>query len=207
MGRNVNRSVEEINRSGGPPPNVSLPPKAPEALSNLRVRIFNGSELWHGAAVARAIFLLPLFFCIQPIAVFAQQVDGSRQAAIKTLNTDLAEANRLEALTRLEQSGGLDSNQISRSICDTAPAMRAAALRAGEAFAGKDPDLEFRLIALCNDRAAPVQLQLLKSLPKLSHPKAAVALRSLIATLQRSSDADLRSAAEAAAKAATTANP
>ncbi|MEI6871144.1 MAG: hypothetical protein WCL08_02575 [Verrucomicrobiota bacterium] len=157
--------------------------------------------------MARAIFLLNLFFCIQPISGFAQQGDASRQAAFKTLNTDLAEGNRLEALTRLEQSGGLDANQISRSICDTAPALRAAALRAGEAFAGKDPDLELRLIALCNDMAAPVQLQLLKSLPKLHHPKAAVALRGLIAKLQSSSDADLRSAAEAAAKAATPATP
>lgn len=157
--------------------------------------------------MVREFLLLLLVCCVQPLAALAQQSDGSRQAALKTINTDLSEANRLEAFNRLEQTGGLDANQISRSICDTAPALRAAALRAGEAFAGKDADLELRLLALCNDHAAQVQLQLLESLPKFHHPKAAPALRSLLAKLQASSDANVRAAAEAAAKAASGTNP
>jgi len=152
--------------------------------------------------VARSLFPLLLFvFCVsQAPEAFAQQPETSRQAAFKTLNTDPSEVRRLEAFVLLEQTGALDAKQISRSICDTAPALRAAALRAGEAFAKEDTELELRLIALNHDHSAPVQLQLLKSLPNFTHPTAAIALKKVVQALLKSPDSALRSTAEAAAK-------
>lgn len=167
-----------------------------------RVRSFKVCGMWHAPSVARFLFLSLLFiFCVfQSPSAFGQQSEPARQATLKTLNTDLSEAARLEAFVNLEKTGALDSKQISRSLCDTAPALRAAALRVGEGLVNGDTELELRLIALNHDRSALVQLQLLKSLPNFSHPTAAIALKKVIQTLLKSSDPAHRSAAEAAAK-------
>jgi hypothetical protein len=158
--------------------------------------------MWHALFVARFLSLLFLFtFCASPSrSALAQQTDPTRQAALKTLNTASSEADRLEAFVLLEQTAALDSKQISRSLCDTAPALRAAALRVGEGFAKGDIELELRLIALNHDRSALVQLQLLKSLPNFTHPTAAIALKKVVQTLLKSSVPAHRSAAEAVAK-------
>ena len=176
--------------------------EGPSGATRPRVRSFNVCGMWHAPSVARFLFLLLLFIiCVfQSPSAFGQQSEPTRQAALKTLNTDLSEAARLEAFVLLEKTGALDSKQISRSLCDTAPALRAAALRVGEGLAQGDTELELRLIALNHDRSALVQLQLLKSLPNFSHPTAATALRKVIQTLLKSSDPAHRSAAEAAAK-------
>jgi hypothetical protein len=167
-----------------------------------RVRSFNVCGMWHAVVVARFLSLLFLFiFCASPSrSALAQQTDPTRQAALKTLNTASSEADRLEAFVLLEQTGALDSKQISRSLCDTAPALRAAALRVGEGFAKGDIELELRLIALNHDRSALVQLQLLKSLPNFTHPTAAIALKKVVQALLKSSVPAHRSAAEAVAK-------
>ena len=165
--------------------------------------------MWHAPDVARFLFLLfLLIFCAsQAPSAFAQQSELTRQAALKTLNTASSETDRLDAFVLLEQTGALDSKQISRSLCDTAPALRAAALRVGEGFVRGDTELELRLIALHHDRSALVQLQLLKSLPNFTHPTAVIALKKVVQTLLKSSVPAHRSAAEAVAKTLQPAAP
>jgi hypothetical protein len=126
----------------------------------------------------------------------AQQTESSPQSLVKTLNTDPSESKRMEALISLQSRGALDAQQIARSICDTAPGIRAAALHAGEPLAHTDAELALRLIALHHDHSPEVQLELLNSLPKLSQPDAAIALHKLAQRLLNSPNPILRSAAE-----------
>jgi hypothetical protein len=117
------------------------------------------------------------------------------------LNTDSSEANRLAALQSLERDGGIDTVQVLRSICDTSPAIRAAMVRIAAPLVATDPELELRLIALANDRAAIVQIQMLKSLPSFPSARAADAFQKLVAKSLRSSDQTLRALAESLSKA------
>ncbi len=120
---------------------------------------------------------------------------------LRTLNTDPAEANRMAALQTLEKNGSVDTVQILRSICDTSPAIRAAMVRIGTPLAATDPELELRLVALVNDRASTVQIQMLKSLPSFPSARAADAFQKLVTKSLRSPDPSIRALAESLSKA------
>lgn len=115
---------------------------------------------------------------------------------LRVFNTDPIEQNRLDALAQLEKGAALDSKQITRSICDTSPAIRAAMIRIGTPLVAQDPDLESKLLALAHDPQPKVQMQLLKSLPEFPSPKAAETLRKLLQKGIQSPDKALRSLAE-----------
>ena len=120
---------------------------------------------------------------------------------LRILNTDQSETKRLEALQSLEKTGGIDAQQIARSICDTSAKIRATMVRLGTQMATEDPELELRLIALANDKSPIVQIQMLKSLPLLQSPRAAAAFQKLLGASLNAKDAELRSLAESLQKA------
>ena len=120
---------------------------------------------------------------------------------LKTLNSDASEKKRLEALQHLERGGGIDAQQLLRMICDTSPAIRAAAVRIGSPMVVSDPELELRLIALSNDRSPLVQEQMLKSLPGFPSQRAAAALQKLISNCRKSTDPRVSSLADSLGKA------
>jgi hypothetical protein len=137
-------------------------------------------------------------FAAQPLPCCA---DESRVQFLRTLNTDPSEPKRLSALAELEKGAPLESTQITRSITDTCDKIRAAMIRLGAPLAATDPDLELRLIALAHDRSPVVQLQMLKTLPTLKHPSAAVAYRKLLAAARLSTDTKLKSYASSLSSA------
>ncbi len=121
---------------------------------------------------------------------------------LRVFNTDPVEQNRLDALAQLEKGTAIDSKQITRSICDTSPAIRAAMIRMGTPLLAQDPDLESKLLALAHDPQPKVQIQLLKSLPAFPSPKAAETLRKLLQKGLQSPDKALRTLAESMAQTA-----
>ncbi len=137
-------------------------------------------------------FLIP--FLLVSVSGFgaSEPVEG----LLKTLNSDASETKRIEALAKLERNAVVDARQVLRSICDTSPAIRAAAVRIGSSMAGTDPELELRLIALANDRSPLVQAQMLKSLPLFPSKRAAAAFKKLMAASLQSSDAQVKALAE-----------
>lgn len=147
-----------------------------------------------GMRPAFSIFLV-LLFAGSAVCAAAE----GRTALLRTLNTDSSEQKRLGALAELEKDGPLEASQISRSITDTSPSIRAAMIRIGAPLAASDPDLELRLIALAHDRSPEVQLQMLKTLPSLRHASAKAAYRKLLASARRSADASLKAYALAIA--------
>lgn len=136
----------------------------------------------------------------------SRAADTSAQL-LRVFNTDPVEQNRLNALAQLEKGAAIDSKQITRSICDTSPAIRAAMIRLGTPLVAQDPDLEAKLLALAHDPQPKVQLQLLKSLPAFPGPRAAATLRKLLQKGQESPDNALRSLAESMSQTAQTGAP
>lgn len=120
----------------------------------------------------------------------------SHVALLRTLNSDVSEARRIEALSQLEKNGPLEAAQILRSITDTSPVIRAAMVRLGAPLSAGDPELALRLLALSNDRAPQVQRQMLLVLPTFVHPEARGAYRKLLQTARRSANPELRAFAQ-----------
>lgn len=146
-------------------------------------------------------FIGPLIFLALLCLGDARASTEGAGPLLRILNTDQSETKRLEALGALEKTGGIDAQQIARSICDTSARIRAAMVRLGTQMAADDPELELRLIALANDKSPVVQVQMLKSLPLLRSPRAAAAFRKLLETALKAKDAELRSLAESLQKA------
>jgi hypothetical protein len=115
---------------------------------------------------------------------------------LRTLNADPSESKRLEALKQLEKAGPLEAVQITRSIADTSPAIRAAMVRLGAPLCAADPELALRILALANDRSPQVQRQMLLSLPSITHPDAKAAYRKLLENARRSPNPELRALAQ-----------
>ena len=150
-----------------------------------------------------SILLTILWLCLA-VPRLSRAADGPAHLAhlLRVFNTDPVEQNRLDALSQLEKGTAIDSKQITRSICDTSPAIRAAMIRLGTSLAAQDPDLESKLLALAHDPQPKVQMQLLKSLPAFSSPKAAEIHRKLLHKGLQSSDKALRSLAESLSQTA-----
>ena len=147
----------------------------------------------------RLFLFITLVLSTLPLAKVHAASEG-KAALQQVLNTNQSEAKRLEALHALEKMGGIDVQQITRSICDTSPTIRAEMLRLGTALATTDPELELRLIALANDRTPIVQKQILKSLPQFPSARAAAAFEKVLATALKSKDSGVRSLAESLRK-------
>jgi hypothetical protein len=145
-------------------------------------------------------FLGLLIFLTTLSLIDAKASPEGAGSLLHVLNTDQSEIKRLEALQSLEETGGIDAQQIARSICDTSAQIRAAMVRLGTPMAMEDSELELRLIALSNDKSPIVQMQMLKSLPHFSSSRAATAFRKLLAASLHAKDAELRSLAESLQK-------
>ena len=149
-------------------------------------------------------FYRSLIVLMLPIAAMKAASDGAGPL-LRVLNTDQSEVKRLEALRALEKTGGIDVQQILRSICDTSPAIRAEVIKLGTHMAVSDPELEMRLVALANDRAPIVKMQMLKSLPQFPSPRAGTAFQKLLADALGSKNTELRLLAESLRKSSQSA--
>ncbi len=86
---------------------------------------------------------------------------------------------RLHALCTLEGLGRLDTERLRAALSDSHPAVRRHALRIAESRKG-DESLVTAALALVQDPAAEVRLQLALTLGQWSHPQAARALAQLL---------------------------
>jgi hypothetical protein len=102
---------------------------------------------------------------------------------VRILNTDGDDQKRLAALHSLEKTSPPDAKQITRSLADTSPEIRVEVIRLALPFLAGDPELQIRLLALCNDRSEAVRLQLLKFIRHFSHPSKQKSLLRIL-TLQ-----------------------
>lgn len=155
--------------------------------------------------MSRFISVIVLVLNLSVVAVHAASEGAG--ALLHVLNTDQSEAKRLEALRALEKTGDIDTPQILRSICDISPVIRAESVRVGTRIAAADPELELRLVALANDLASVVKMQMLKSLPYFPSARAAAAFQKLLAEALVSKDANLRALAESLKKSSQRADP
>ena len=110
---------------------------------------------------------------------------------VRMLNTDGDDQKRLAAIHLLEKASPLDAKQITRSLADTSAVIRTEVIRLAMPLLPEDPELQIRLLALCNDRSETVRLQLLKSLRHFNHPSKQKSLLRILTLQVASADGAL----------------
>jgi mono/diheme cytochrome c family protein len=150
MGR-IYRVVHETTKRDGPP---SLSGKSPADL----VSVLSHPNGWWRDTAQRLL---------------VERGDTSVAPALKALATSAPDARtRLHALWTLDGLAALDAPTIQKALADKAPEMRAAAIRVGEPWLGKESDpattaLQAAMWKLRDDPAPRVRWQLALSLGAL----------------------------------------
>ena len=113
--------------------------------------------------------------------LLVERGDRSVAPALAALTTGARDPRaRLHALWTLDGLGALDAATVLRALADTAPEVRAAAVRVAEPWLGKDGDpVQSAVRAVSGDRAARVRWQLALSIaafPEASRVEQAVQL-------------------------------
>ena len=113
--------------------------------------------------------------------LLVERGDRSVAPALAALTTGARDPRaRLHALWTLDGLGALDAATVLRALADTAPEVRAAAVRVAEPWLGKDGDpVQAAVRAVSGDRAARVRWQLALSIaafPEASRVEQAVQL-------------------------------
>ena len=142
----------------------------------------------------RAPLLIALLAALSGVNAKGKSASPSELSHV--LNTDGDDQKRLNALRQLEETSPPDAKQITRSLADTSPEIRAEVIRLALPLIAADDELQIRLLALANDRTESVRLQLLKFIRHFNHPSAKKSLLRIL-TLQVGSKAGTAAAESA----------